>query len=304
MKILVTNNTLGDMPGGSEWHAYELCLALKRLGHVVYAYTPSPGWFYNQLIVNDVVCSTKPPEEKFDLILASHTSTIDLIDRSKTEGRMIQICHGVYPKLEQPSGKVDFHVAISDEVKSHLENVGYDCEVIHNGVDHSKFKAVSNGHGVLSMCQGSLANKMIEESCKKIGVQFQSFNKFNRYSYNLDEVIPIFDVVVSLGRGAYEAMACNKKVVILDSRHYINSNVCIGDGIVTSDNACSLLTHNMSGRALSIEYNQDGVDNLIEEALQSDNQNLRRFSEEHMNIDIQAKKYCDLKDGTGVQRRA
>jgi len=60
----------------------------------------------------------------------------------------------------------------------------------------------------------------------------------------------------------------------------------------------------MSGRALSIEYNQDGVDNLIEEALQSDNQNLRRFSEEHMNIDIQAKKYCDLKDGTGVQRRA
>jgi len=296
MKILVTNNTLGDIPGGSEWHAYELCLALKKMGHEVYAYTPSPGWFYDQLIISGVICSTSPPEEDFDLILASHTSTIDLIDRSKTKGKMIQICHGIYPKLEQPSDKVDFHVAISDEVEAHLKNMGYDCEVIHNGVDHKRFKPFTQGQGVLSMCQGALANKMIEESCERLGVQFQSFNKFNRYSYDLHEVIPLFEVVVSLGRGAYEAMACNKKVVILDSRHYVTSRACIGDGIVRSDNAHLLLTHNMSGRFTAREYDQNGVDKLIESSINSENQNLRGFSERELNIDIQANKYCNLKN--------
>lgn len=295
MKILVTNNTLGNIPGGSEWHAHELCLALKRKGCDVHAYSPTLGWFAENLKKEGVDVFSNPPEGDYDLILASHLSTINSLNRKKTRGKLVQICHGVYPSLEQPSSKIDHHVAISEEVKQHLKIKGFESTIIFNGVDHSRYKpSEESGSGVVSMCQGELANKMIKNACNELNVGFTELNKFKSYRYDLYDVIPKFDVVVSLGRGAYEAMACNKKLLVLDSRHYVSSYKAIGDGIASLENVDEFMKNNCSGRSKNLMYSQSDVTAAIKKLLSSQNPNLRGFSESNLNIDLQADKYISI----------
>tara|TARA_A100001201_G_scaffold110162_1_gene94203 strand:- start:626 stop:1510 length:885 start_codon:yes stop_codon:yes gene_type:complete len=293
MNLLVTNNTLGNIPGGSEWHAHELALALHRKGHNVTAYTPVSGWFGNSLIDKGVKVCAKPPRGDFDLILASHLSTIRRIDRDQTRGKMIQICHGVTPPLEQPSDKVDAHVAISEEVQDHLSSKGVSSKVIYNGVDHNKFLDHNGGEGVLSLCQGPEANRLIESACKKIGCRFAFMNKTTNPSFELEFVIPKYNTVVAIGRGAYEAMACNRNLIVADSRGYVEGGT-ITDGIATTDNLPDIMKNNCSGRRTKKNLGMDRLIPMLERCLSKEKSNLRSFSEKELNIDIQADKYLSM----------
>lgn len=294
MRILITNNTLGHMPGGSEWHAHELALAIKNKGHDVEAYTPTAGWFAHSLNNKGVKVYEYPPERDYDLIIASHLSTINNIDRNKTRGKMIQVCHGKFPVLEQPSKKVDGHVSISEEVQDHLRESGFDSVVIYNGVDHKKFFDSGEGEGVLSLCQGHLANSVIKKACSTLNVNLTQMNKFKKYSYNLHQEIPKHHTVISLGRGAFEAMACNKSLIVADSRHYVSGSTVKCDGLVSNENAHELMKNNCSGRRYGDDLSVDDMVTLIAKSLSSENPNLRQFSESELNIDTQAVKYLNL----------
>jgi hypothetical protein len=293
MRLLVTNNTLGNIPGGSEWHAHELALALKRKGHDVFAFARSSGWFGSSLTEKGIKVSTQPPEGSFDLILASHLSTIDRIDRTKTKGKMIQICHGVTPPLEQPSIKVDAHVSISEEVQDHLSSNGYSSNVIYNGVDHNKFLDQDGGDGVLSLCQGPEANALIQSACKKIGCKFSFMNKSKNARFDLDRVIPKYNTVVGIGRGAFEAMSCNRNLIVADSRGYVGGGV-LTDGVATLDNALDIMKNNCSGRRTRTKMDMDLLLSMLEECLKKEKSDLRYFSEKELNIDIQADKYLSM----------
>lgn len=295
MRILITNNTLGSMPGGSEWHAHELAVAIKKSGHDVKAYSETHGWFAKSLSEKGITCYKTPPDGDYDLIIASHTSTINRIDRSRVRGKMIQICHGIYPSLEQPSSKVDEHVSISEEVQSHLKSRGLDSSVIYNGIDHERYVDKKGGDGVISLCQGELANEMIEAACSILGCKLKIMNKHRDYVYNLEEVIPDFHTVISLGRGAYEAMACNKNLIVADSRGYVDGGKFIySDGFVTLDNVSDIMLNNCSGRRNKIKLDLTGITKMIERSLVSDNQDLRSFSKENLNISKQADKYLSM----------
>lgn len=295
MKILITNNRLGDVPGGSEWHAYELALAIKRKGHDVEAYSPVLGWFSSNLKKNGISVYSSPPHKNYDLIIASHLSTIGNIDRSKTKGYMIQVCHGKYPKLEQPSNKVDCHVSISNEVKEHLLEKGFDSEIIYNGIDHNKFVQKNEGSGVLSLCQGRLANNVVVKACRLIGCDVKIMNKYDKYSYNLHEEILKYKTVISLGRGAFEAMACNKSLIVADSREYVSKKKVICDGLVSNANVKDLMENNCSGRRYGKIIDLPEMTKLIERSLSEKNPNLRLYSEINLNIDLQAEKYLSIK---------
>ena len=294
MKILVTNNTLGSMPGGSEWHAHELALAIQRKGHEVHAYSPSLGWFAHSLQNKGVRVFNYAPEGDYDLILASHLSTIDSMDRSKTTGRMIQICHGKFTSVGQPSSKVDYHVGVTEEIQDWLKEKGFESTVIYNGVDHEKFQDLGEGEGVLSLCQGNLANNLIEKACKIIGVEMTQMNKFKTYSYNLHTEIPKYHTVISLGRGAFEAMACNKRLIVADSRHYVSGEYVSADGIISLDNVAEVMKNNCSGRRTKQKYSLEDITQAIANSLSSENPGLRKYSKEHLNIDLQADKYLEL----------
>ena len=166
--------------------------------------------------------------------------------------------------------------------------------MIHNGVDHKKFSSNNNGEGILSLCQGGVANDVIEEACSVLDVELTKLNKFDDYVYNLQDEIPKYHTVISLGRGAFEAMACNKRLIVADSRDYVSKTSVMCDGLVSLDNVGELMKNNCSGRRFSEMVGVSEMTDMIARSLSSENPNLRNFSEVELNIDKQADKYLNL----------
>ena len=118
MNILVTNHWLKKL-GGSETFTYTLIAALKKAGHDVDLFTNQPG-LVSDRIATDLKVYSKRLKDSYDLILANHNTCVrSVYDR----GPVIQTCHGIYPKLEQPSDKATAWVSISREVKNYLFNL-------------------------------------------------------------------------------------------------------------------------------------------------------------------------------------
>jgi len=93
---------------------------------------------------------------------------------------------------------------------------------------------------------------------------------------------------VSLGRGAYEAMACGRNVLVFDSRHYMG---LLGDGFLTEENLEEAKRCNCSGRAFGKKFD---VQSLIKE-MKKYNPEQGDFNREHalenMNIQKQVERY-------------
>lgn len=295
MKILVSNRGLAN-PGGSETYLYSVIEELLSLGHEVHSLCKlKPGLVAEKLKNLSVPVYNKPIKDNFDLILSSHNCTIDLMDG--VNGFKIQTCHGIYPEPEQPSKKVNFHVSISEEVKTHLNEKGFESEVIYNGVNCEKFKPIKPINNklktVLSLAQSDLANEIIKKSCDLIGVELIELNKFKSWEWNVNEYIQDADLVVSLGRGCYESMASGRNVVIFDHRNY-GQKSSIGDGFVNTENVKLFLKNNCSGRYSNQIYDHKM---LSEEFLKYDplvGQDLRNFALSELNIKNQIKKYFNL----------
>jgi hypothetical protein len=116
---------------------------------------------------------------------------------------------------------------------------------------------------VLSLVQAGPAAPLVERVCKKLGLKYLYITKNNLQhpTWDVENYMNEADLVVSLGRGAYEAMACGRAVVVLDSRDYTGLR-CMADGIVTEGNWQELLKCNFSGRRLRMEY--DDADLIAE----------------------------------------
>jgi hypothetical protein len=296
MRILVGNNGLG-LPGGSETYTYALIKELVKRGHQVTAVgKEGPGLISKKLGELGVKCFFEPVSGTYDLILLSHSSSIDLVKNAI--GFKVQTCHGIYPALEQPVPGMDAYVSISQEVYLHLKSLGYYSTIIPNGVDCDRYKPTTPINEklttVLSLAHSEPANQIIREACKIANVNLIINNKFKEWKWEVDEIINQSDLVISLGRGAYEAMASGRNVIIFDQRNYTNMPA-IGDGIITKDNVDDYLKNNCSGR-----YTKRVFDSqiLAEELLKYNPQHgedLREYALENLNIEKQVDKYLRLK---------
>jgi len=296
MKILVTNNTLAGV-GGSETYAYTLIMELKRKGfHVDAVSASSLGPISKKLTENGISATSNVPSKAYDLILMSHTSSVSKI--VDIDGLKIQTCHGVYHQLEQPTKRVDKHVSVSEEVQNHLKSLKFDSTVIYNGVDLNRFKPVNpigqNVKTILSLSQSGTLNQRLKKICAQLGIKLIELNKFANPVFNVEDYINQADMVISIGRGVYESLACGRVVLCLDQRHYIGSKP-IGDGLVTESNVRDLLRFNCSGRFSKTEFD----DNSIIQAIQSYKKEMgdfgRDFANSELNISHQVDKYLALK---------
>src|SRR3990167_8067335 len=114
MKILVGNNAFSN-PGGSETYSYALIEELIRRGHHVEAIAKiGPGIVSKKINDLGVPVHFKPISGTFDLILASHSTSIAMLGNVK--GFKVQTCHGIFPSVEQPVPGMNAYVAISEEV--------------------------------------------------------------------------------------------------------------------------------------------------------------------------------------------
>lgn len=300
MKILVGNHAF-NAPGGSETYAYALIAELVKLGHEVEGICiGTTGLVSSEINKLGVPVHFSPEnfDRTFDLVLASHSTSINLM--KKVKGYKVQTCHGVFPKLEQPVPGMNQYVAISEEVQNHLTRKGYKSKIIKNGVDCERYapKIQLNKKlkTVLSLAHGEAANVIIQEACDKFGCTLIKHNKFKMWSWDMENTINQSDLVISLGRGAYESMATGRNVVIFDKRRYVHKPA-LGDGIITKDNVELYLKNNCSGRYSKKEFN---ADKLVEEFKKYNPQHgkdLREYALKNLNIKEQAQKYLALLNG-------
>ncbi|MFV9484351.1 glycosyltransferase [Christiangramia sp. ASW11-125] len=287
ISILVANHQLNKI-GGSETFTFAFIAAFKRKGFDVEYFTFAKGLISDK-IEHDlgVEFMTK---KRYDLILASHTTCIKKLFH---RGFIIQICHGIFPALEQPSAYADFHISISSEVKNHLKSLNVDSIIINNGVDcerfFPKFPVKEELGSILSLCQSSEANNKIREICTKNNWEFFSINKFKQQIWDVENYINKADLVIGLGRSAYEAMACGRPVLIYDHRPYTNS---YSDGYLT--NVQESLKFNCSGRRFKYFLEKDDLEAEILKYRCRDGEEMRSFALENLNMDKKCLQYVDI----------
>lgn len=251
--ILITNNHLSNFAGSEMW-TYTMAKEYERQGHNVDVYTPEPG------AISDLL-NYKPIDllqEKYDLILVNHNTCLDLI--SDIKGFKIFTSHGIYPQLEAVADGADAYVGISQEIIDHNAKYDWHLSLIPNPVDCERFynnkKINKKLKRVLSLCKTDEANEIIKEACDKLGIEAITC----RGRFDIENAINDVDLVITLGRGAYEAMACGRPVIVFDWRHYIGK--ALGDGYVNKLNQNKFLLNNFSGRYSNKEI---GVEELVAE---------------------------------------
>ncbi len=299
MRILLGTHYLAKT-GGTESYTFALAMELKRLGHEVEHFAIIRGGVSLMLEEKGVPFMTS---DHYDLILANHTTVVEQL---WPKGFIVQTCHGNIAELEQPSPYADAYVAVSEEVREHLQSKGYRAAaVIANGIDCNRFcqkKPVSPTlQTVLSLCQSDVANDFIRRCCQQEGIRFLQSNKFTDNVWSIEELINESDLVVGLGRSAYDAMACGRCVLVYDYREYMGE--FLGDGMLTPESIQKSMLCNCSGRSNRLKYNEE---TFIKE-LQKYSPELgawgREFAIEHLNIEKAVEAYLDIYRGIDFEQK-
>ncbi|MBZ4190432.1 glycosyltransferase [Niabella beijingensis] len=294
--ILIANHHLEHL-GGSETYTYALAEELTKQQFDVDYFTFHKGTVSDKLETDLGVRFRQ--KKKYDLILANHYTCVNQL---RSSGFIIQTCHGIYPELEQPSPHANGYVAISQEVQDHLAQRDLESKVILNGINMDRYKSTNPLHSevrtVLSMCQSDEANQIIEASCKAAGVRLITLNKFKNPEWNVEKAINRADLVVAIGRSAYEAMACGRPVIIFDHRSYFQS---CGDGYVRDRLERSLLK-NCSGRYSNKTFSVAEVTKEIKKFRPEDGTFFRNFALKKLNIAHTAQEYLDYFQHLRYQR--
>jgi hypothetical protein len=255
--ILLGINSL-KLLGGSETYTFTLAEELVRLGYEVDVHTlengdvtPKMSEVARLLGLHDI------QKKKYDLALISQNMHLLIPIRAK---RIIQICHGIYPKLERPSLMAHGHISVSEEVRDLLRFKGFNSVVINNFVNQERFHRTSPIHQecrrVLSLCHGIEANELIHSACHDLGLEFVHYSKFNGAIWNIEDEMNKADLVISIGRGVIESMSCGRAVIVYDHRPYSTD---YGDGMLTPEIIDVSLGCNFSGRSLKRKFIREGL---------------------------------------------
>lgn len=251
-RILLTNRALART-GGSESALVALKAELERRGASVTVWTPVVGELGRRIGALDQL------RGRWDLALANHVETIAGAKRHAE--RVVQTCHGIIPKSEQPHPGAHELVAVSTEVQRHLrERHGRTSTVIRNGIDLFRYRPsrapsaypqapervllVSNYAG-----GGALARQATAIAAAELGRPI-AFEHLRRAP---DTAPPMrkADVVLGLGRTALEAIATGAHTVVWDARSYQEA---LGDGPIVPGSFAyaEALACNLSGRGLKL----------------------------------------------------
>ncbi|WP_434035417.1 glycosyltransferase [Formosa sp. 4Alg 33] len=289
INILVANARLSKL-GGSETFTYTLIEELKSRNNIYVEYFTFEKGDVSERIEQELFVQFMSLP-KYDLILANHYTCIHELYK---KGFIIQTCHGIFPTLEQPYFLADAHVAISQEVKNHLCNLGFDSRIIYNGINTNRFYSKKDINKqlnkVLSLCHSEEANNFIKSVCEDLNIKYLQAYKFENAVWNIEDSINNADLVVGLGRSAYEAMACGRPVVIYDNRTYFES---CGDGYVKDKLDLSLL-NNCSGRYFKIKYSKESLKAEFLKFKKEDGDFFRAVALKKFNIIHNVDQYLDL----------
>ncbi len=288
MTILVATNHLNSI-GGTESYTYYLIKELNRQGYDVEYYTLNKGLVSKK--IESEIGVKEMSKSKYDLILANHNSTIKKLWR---KGFIIQTCHGVFPYLEKPSTLADAYVSISDEVQEFLASKQLPSYLILNGIDCGSYYPANEINEIpknlLSLCQSDVANQKLQDACTQLDINFISYKQFGKKIWNINKTINEVDIVVGLGRSAYDAMACGRPVIIYDERPYMDA---AADGYIVPILTESL-SKNCSGRFYKKQFEVKDLVAEIKKYKKEDGIYLRNFAINYLNIERSVSLYLNI----------
>lgn len=289
LKVLIATNHL-HMLGGTESYTYAIIEEMIKRNFDVQYFTFKKGIVSNK--IEEELKVDFMSYSKYDIILANHSTCVKKLF---LKGFIIQTCHGIYPDLEQPSKFADYHVAISEEVEYHLFKLGFKSQLIRNGINLERFSSKKKINdkltNVLSLCQSTNANSIISNVCFRNKWKFSSVNKFIDNIWEIEEKINDSDIVIGLGRSAYEAMSCGRPVVIFDNRPYSKA---YGDGYLTEEILYESLKNNCSGRRYKLNFNLHNLEEELSKYNRKDAEFLKNFVQKDLDIRIIVDMYLQL----------
>lgn len=287
--ILVANNHL-KMVGGTESFTFTLIEELVKQGFDVEYFTFEKGIVSD--FIEDKLNVSFMSRNHYDLILANHNTCVNFLSK---KGLIIQTCHGVFPKLEQPNIYADGFVSISKEISDHLKQKNIISKIILNGINCDRFKSLhplnTNLKTVLSLSQSQVANQKIQEACKAINIDFLKFNKYKNPVWDIEKNINSADLVIGLGRSAYDAMACGRTVISYDEREYSES---FADGYLIPELINKCVENNCSGRYYKKKFTVEDLKKELLKYNSKDGADLREYALIHFNISNSVNRYLEL----------
>lgn len=251
------------------------------------------GSFFNCLM-NELgktcdVCFTNSPsshiDKTYDLIISSHDQLTQIAQNGSP---IMHICHGVMNELEHPRPGADKYVSISHEVYANCEHMGYESTVIPQPIDIPT--------GDIPEINDTLQNILVIENAatKKHERVFSCLEKDYNVRYSninlpISEQIKWADLVITLGRGALEAMSYGRNVLVADNRFYMQR---YADGLITQDNVFEFATSNFSGRYARIQFDDEWILNEVKKYHKC-HSDLRNYVKRHAVSEI-VKRYFNL----------
>lgn len=280
MNILLSNISLFEV-GGSETWVRTMYDYLSR-NHVVHVFT------FNHRIWKDMRSYQR--NIKYDLAILNHHQTLEHLLPHNTMGKIVLNSHGIIPEPEQPRPGADHYVGVSEEVAQMLEDQGFPAVVIRNPIDTHRFRLTHRVNDelrkvlFLSNHQGH-ALEVIQQTCQNLELELVVHGQENK-RLDTEVLMNEVDLVIGLGRVAYEAMACERNVIVYD---YLG-----GDGFVTPENMVAFRKHNCSGRFNKIAYTPE---TLAEEFAKYDPNlgfRLREYIQRNNEVSVIADQYLSL----------
>lgn len=269
MKILLTNAFLGGKTGSETW--VETMATELGKEHQVYKWTPGNEIPECEIaIINHNICLNKLKDLPIKKIFTSH---------------------GVIPDLEQPVQGADMYVSVSEEVQENLQTQGYESIIIRNGIDCDKFKSIQPVNQQLkNVLFSSNYPSKIEDKifivCEELGLNFRRIGAKNSTS-EVVEAINEADLVIGLGRTAYEAMACERNVIIYDYNG--------ADGYCTPETLLEYRKNNCSGRRYKKDYSIEDIKKELLKYNPTIGKELREYILQNNNIKLTSKQYLQWK---------
>lgn len=191
MRVLLTNHHLEQMGGTETW--------VLTMARYLSTFCDVGVFTHHKGFVSDLLKDFIDDDPKdYDLALINHNTCIDVDAKFK-----IFTSHGTEPSLEKPMQGCDIYVGVNEAVadRHRLEYV------IKNPIDTKRFKPThplnDEPKKVLDISTGHFPGEAIKPS---------------RTNDNMPELINQADLVVSMGRGALEAMSCGRPVITWDSK--------------------------------------------------------------------------------------
>lgn len=230
MKVNLATGHLVGYTGSETW-AYTMAKYLSR-DHDVYVYTPRLGMMSDKIDF----CPVGDEWRDCDVAIVNHRTTLEVIPKGT---KMVYTSHSSFLPIEQFPDTDCLKVAASHEIAE-----GKDVMVVPQPIDFERFtptKINKTPEKIFYMCNigYSQGEDIVREA-------FPNAIFLKEHTFDIENILKEADVVIGIGRCAYEALAMGKNVISADFRSY--QDQFGGGGMVTEENFQELNWANMTGR--------------------------------------------------------